>query len=111
MRKLVAASTLLFICLALTSCATSRPEDKFLGAWKGTYDGKPVEVEFLEPDIFIVKSDGQTQGGTWTLNADGNAQLTDSDDDDQGVATPTKDGRLIIRADETAIVLEKTEKQ
>ena len=111
MRKLVAISTLLFICLALTSCATSRPEDKFLGAWKGTYEGKPVEVEFLEPDIMIVKSDGQAQAGTWTLDADGNAHLTDSDADDQGVATPTKDGRLVIRADENSLILEKTEKQ
>ena len=111
MRKLVALSTLLFICLALTSCATSRPEDKFLGAWKGTHEDETYLVEFLEKDIVIIKGDSETTAATWTLDADGNARLTGPDTEDTALATPTGDGRLIIREEETAVVFERTEKQ
>ncbi len=111
MRKLVAASTLLFICLALTSCATSRPEDKFLGAWKGTYEDETLLVEFLKPDIIIIKADSETTAGTWTLDADGNARLVGPDTEDKALATPTEDGRLIIREEETAVVFERIQKQ
>ncbi len=111
MRKLGAASTLLFICLALTSCATSRPEDKFLGAWKGTQGDEAILVEFLEKDIVVIKGDSGTYAGTWTLDADGNARLVGPDTDDKALATPTGDGRLIMRADENAVVLERVQKQ
>jgi hypothetical protein len=112
MRKLITLSTLLFICLALTSCATSRPEDKFLGAWKGTHEDETYLVEFLEKDIVIIKGEGETNAGTWTLDADGNARLVGPDTEDKAVATPTKDGRLIIRADETtAVVFQRVPKQ
>jgi hypothetical protein len=100
----------MLMCVALSSCATS-PEKAFMGTWIGEHEDEAVELSFLEKDVWIVKTADSTQAGTWSIDADGNALLTY--DDGKATATPTSDGRLIVREQDggNAVVLEKAPKK
>jgi hypothetical protein len=111
MRKVVGLSPVLLMCIVLSSCSGNRPEKAFMGTWEGTYEGKTIELSFMEKGIFIVKIPDKTFAGTWTIDPEGNAQMTY--DDGKVIATPMNDGRLIARPEDGsgAVVLEKTHKK
>ena len=110
MRNVVGLSAVVLMCVVLSSCASS-PEKAFMGTWKGVHEDQTLELSFLEKDIWIVKTADSTQAGTWIVDAEGNALLTY--DDGKATATPTSDGRLIVRQQDggNAAVLEKAPKK
>ena len=82
-----------------------------MGTWVCTHEDETLELSFLEKDIWMAKTPNGTQAGTWIVDAEGNALLTY--DDGKATATPTSDGRLIMREQGggNAAVLEKAPKK
>lgn len=111
MRKVIEVSAVLLICMALSSCSGNRPEKAFMGTWEGAYENEPVELSFMEKGIWIVKLPEETSAGTWTVDPEGNAQMTY--DDGKSVATMMNDGRILVRAEDGggAVMLEKADKK
>ncbi|UCG47847.1 MAG: hypothetical protein JSU94_20510 [Phycisphaerales bacterium] len=109
MRKLVAVSGVLLICVVLSSCTSVRPEDAFLGSWKGTHEGEGVEVVFMEEDMIVVTAGEEQMAGTWTVGEDGSARITI--DDGEVTATATSDGMMVIRGKADTVVLKRAEKR
>jgi len=109
MRNVVGLSTVLLMCVALGSCSGNRPEKAFMGTWKGQYDGEAVELSFMEKGIFIVKIPDKPFAGTWTMDPEGNAQMTY--EDGKIIATSVSNRRIIARAEDGsgAVVLERTD--
>ncbi len=95
MRNVLGLSAVLLTCVVLSSCSGNRPEKAFMGTWTGTDEGETVELSFMEQGIWIVKLPDGTTAGTWTIGPEGNAVLIY--DDSKASATPTSDGRLIVR--------------
>lgn len=111
MRNVVGLSAVLLVCVALSSCSGNRPEKAFMGTWKGTAEGKPLELSFMEKGIWIVKPTDSAvlmNSGTWAIDTHGNAVMTY--DNGEGIATLMEDGRIAVR-DDGVFVLEKTDKK
>jgi len=112
MRNVVGLSVVVLMCVVLGSCASS-PKKAFMGTWVwvGEQEDKTLELSFLEKDIWIAKTSEGPRGGTWIVDAEGNALLTY--DAGKSTATPTSDGRLIVREQGggNAMVLEKAPKK
>jgi hypothetical protein len=112
MRKVILAAAVVGCCVFLSSCG-GRPEDAFLGSWKGTVDGDVYELEFLEKDIFIVKGSDGMNGGKWSMGPNGEAILRVGDDDKGSRAVRTGEGKIIVRPEEgsEAYVFERAGKK
>lgn len=111
MRNVLGLSAILLMCIVLSSCSGNRPEKAFMGTWKGTHEGETIELSFMEKDIFIVKRPDQSKAGTWTIDPEGNAQI--SFEYGKMIATSVNDGRIIVRAEDggDTVVLEKADKK
>ncbi len=112
MRNVLGLSVVLLMCAALSSCSGNKPEKGYMGTWKGTIEeGEPVELSFMEKGIFIVKIPDKTVAGTWTMDPEGNAQMTY--EDGKIIATSVSNGRIIARAEDgsgaAVLVLERTD--
>ncbi len=111
MRKVFGLSAVLLICIVLSSCSGNRPEKAFMGTWKGTHEGDPVELSFMENGIWIVKEAGETTAGTWVMDAEGNAKMTY--DDGKATVKLTGDGRILVQpeGESNSIVLDKASRK
>ena len=109
MKNVLGLSAILLMCPALSSCSGNRPEKAFMGTWKGEYEGEPVELSFMERDIFIVKIPDRPFAVTWTIDPEGNAQMTF--EDGKIIATSLNDGRIIARDEDGsgAVVFERAD--
>ena len=109
MRKVVGISVVLLMCLVLSSCSGNRSEKAFMGTWKGTNSGEPVELSFIEKGIFIVKLPEETKSSTWTIDSEDNAVLTH--EDDMVIATLLNDGKIVARKEggSSAVVFERSD--
>jgi len=108
MRNVLALSVvLLVVFVALSSCGGNRPEKAFMGTWKGQYDGDPIELSFMENDIWVAKTSDETSAGTWSINSDGDAQMTY--DDGKATAKLAGEGKILVQAEGegNAAVLDK----
>ncbi|MBN2271810.1 MAG: hypothetical protein JXN61_14420 [Sedimentisphaerales bacterium] len=107
MRNVLVLWAVLLMCVALSSCSGNRPEKAFMGTWKGQYDGDPIELSFMENDIWVVKTSDETSAGTWSIDPDGSARL--SYEDGKATAKLTNDGRIVVQpeGESNAAVLEK----
>jgi hypothetical protein len=95
MRKVILAAAVVGCCVVLSSCG-GRPEDAFLGSWKGTVEGDAYELEFLEKGVFRVKSSDESAAGTWTMEPNGEALLSFGEED-KGRAVRTGEDKIIVR--------------
>ena len=93
--------------VVLSSCSGNRPEKAFMGTWKGQYDGDPIELSFMENDVWVVKTSDETSAGTWSINSQGDAHMTNADDN--ATAKRAGEGKIIVQAEGegNAAVLEK----
>ncbi len=109
MRTMVGLLALVFMLVALSSCSGNRLERAFMGTWKGTTDGEPIELSFMEKGIWVVKLPEETSSGTWTVDAEGNARITI--EDGKAIATVVNDGTLIAREEDgsSTVVFEKSD--
>jgi len=107
MRTMVGLSAVVLMLLALSSCSGNRPEKAFMGTWKGQYDGDPVELSFMENDIWVVKTSDETSAGTWSINSDGDAHMTNADVN--ATAKLAGEGKIIVQVEGegNAAVLDK----
>lgn len=107
MRKVLGLFVAMLMCVVLSSCASS-PEKAFMGTWKGTYDGEPVELSFfMVKNIVIWKIPRETIAGTWTIDHEGKARMTV--DDEKFIATLVTDDKIVVQyeGDSEAALLEK----
>ena len=107
MRKVIGFHVVMLVCVVLSSCASS-PEKAYMGTWEGTYEGETVELSFMEKGIWIVQTPDNTTSGTWTVDPEGDAQMTY--DDGKAIATTMSDGRIVVKDEDgsNAAVLKKT---
>jgi len=82
-----------------------------MGTWEGKHEGEPVEFSFMEKNIWVLKTHDVTMAGTWTIDLEGNAQITSEDGDQKTIATLMNDGKIIARevGGSNAIVFEKSD--
>ena len=80
-----------------------------MGTWKGEYEGDPVELSFMEKGVFFVKIPDSPFAGTWTIDPEGNAQMTY--EDGKIIASSMDDGRIIARDEDGsgAVVFERAD--
>jgi len=59
------------------STSSKKAYKAFMGTWKGTYEGEPVELSFfMVKNIVIWKIPGETIAGMWTIDHEGNVWFT-----------------------------------
>jgi hypothetical protein len=110
MRKVILAAAVVGCCVVLSSCG-GRPEDAFLGSWKGTVGDVEIEVDFLEKDAFAVKTPDGVKAGTWSVDENGDARVVVGEEEVVGVSAG--EGKIILReADgDNAVMLERVKKR
>ena len=109
MRKVLGLSAVLLMCVVLSSCSGNRPEKAFMGTWKGTHEGEPIELSLMEKDISIANTPDETVAGTWTIDPEGNAVMTF--EDEKVIAMLLNDGKIIARNEDgsSSVVFEKSD--
>ncbi|HLB72633.1 MAG TPA: hypothetical protein VJJ98_01310 [Sedimentisphaerales bacterium] len=108
MRTMVGLSAVVLMLVVLSSCSGNRPEKAFMGTWKGQYDGDLIELSFMENEIWVGKTSDETSAGTWSINSDGDAQMT-YDDAHKATVKLAGEGKMVVQVEGegNAIVLEK----